>query len=270
MPAGVWGDEPPSRFSLASLAYPGLAARACRLKNLVTGIQLWLLAWLVFTCLLSWHVALGQAIMTHLDALESAKAAITKREPDAAKMSAADKQEYATNEADTAAYLENLEGWLAPWKCLENLRTLCKAPGASGNATAEENKDRQWATVLLLVLATSVLPLFYGVLGAGAAVLRAYWNKVRESTLAPRDELLSLGQLGLGVVIGACIGLFVTPSGAAGQNSAAFTSAVSLTPSALSFIAGFGVEGVFAALESLINRVFNLPGQKAATPPSTA
>ena len=40
-------------------------------------------------------------------------------------------------------------------------------------------------------------------------------------------------------------------------------SPITLTPSALSFVAGFGVEGVFVMLENLIKRVFNIPEPKA-------
>ena len=74
---------------------------------------------------------------------------------------------------------------------------------------------------------------------------------------------LSWGRLALGAVIGACIGLFVSPTtGTAGQTGPALTTAVTLTPSALSFIAGFGVEGIFVALETIIKRVFNIPDAK--------
>jgi hypothetical protein len=75
-------------------------------------------------------------------------------------------------------------------------------------------------------------------------------------------------QLVLGAVIGGCIGLFVTPAGGgagAGGTPGLFGS-VPLAPSALCFIAGFGVEGVFIALETLIVRIFNIndPAHKAA------
>ena len=63
-------------------------------------------------------------------------------------------------------------------------------------------------------------------------------------------------------VVGACIGLFVSPSSTAGQTGVALTTAVTLTPSALSFIAGFGVEGIFVALERFIKRVVNTPDPK--------
>jgi hypothetical protein len=122
--------------------------------------------------------------------------------------------------------------------------------------------DQQWAIVMVQLLTTAVLPLFYGILGAGAAVVRIIWGKMRDSLLTPRDLTLSLGQLALGAVIGACIGLFIVPSGNGSQSAIGFTSIGTLTPSAVSFIAGFGVEGVFVALEGLIKRLFNVPDPK--------
>jgi hypothetical protein len=59
-------------------------------------------------------------------------------------------------------------------------------------------------------------------------------------------------------VIGGCVGLFIAPPGGAAPGTGLMGSVV-LSASALSFIAGFGVEGVFVALESLIKRVFNIP-----------
>lgn len=160
---------------------------------------------------------------------------------------------------------EDLADWLAPWRWVKGLsHVVCRGRCLTDSTIAvpaDAVNEQQWASVLLQVLATAVLPLCYGFLGAGAAVVRNIWGKMRDSLLSPRDLTLSLGQLALGAVIGACIGLFVTPSGANAQG-AALTGAVTLTPSALSFIAGFGVEGVFVALESFIKRVFNIPEPK--------
>jgi hypothetical protein len=114
----------------------------------------------------------------------------------------------------------------------------------------------EMARIVTLVVGTSLLPLAYGMLGAGAAVLRRLWERMRESLLSPRDSTLALLQLALGGTIGACIGLFINPSGAASGESKGLLDAWALSGSALSFIAGFGVEGVFRALENFVQRVF--------------
>jgi hypothetical protein len=78
-PGGIWGGEPPSRMSLARLAYPGFVGSAGRFNlwiNVIIGL---LFLWLIFTCLLSWNIAFGHAILTRLDAMETVRTAIFKR-----------------------------------------------------------------------------------------------------------------------------------------------------------------------------------------------
>jgi hypothetical protein len=156
---------------------------------------------------------------------------------------------------------EDIADWLAPWGWLKAAaHKICKGRCLKDNALAlpsEAVNQQQWAAVLVELLATAVLPLCYGFLGAGAAVVRNIWGKMRDSLLSPRDFTLAVGQLALGAVIGACIGLFIAPSGSGSQAGGGLTGTFTLTPSALSFIAGFGVESVFVALEGFIGRVFN-------------
>ena len=255
---GIWGGELPSRMSLAATAYPGLARRAAQFRRDTKIIVFLLALWLIFTCLLSWNIAAGQAILARLDALETARIALLKNiaseslDPAVARCNESSSEapkapadlaqrklydDLIDNCRNYSLNLRSLNGWSKPW------RFLLRPP-----------VNEQWATILVQVLATSVLPLCYGLLGAGVAVVRNVWSKMRDSLLSPRDLILSLGQMAQGAVVGACIGLFITPSGV--------VSLVTLTPSALSFIAGFGVEGVFVMLESLIKRVFNIPEQK--------
>jgi hypothetical protein len=310
---GLLGKYPPSRMSLSRLAYPGLIRSARGFRWRYNALLLALFVCLLCTCLLSWHVSAGRAILARLDAIETARAAIQKRIADAetppppgssnksksASKSAVLPKPYVQRYCERASRLpqpkdappnskieqfedatqleicdqltenrtqykngrEDIADWLAPWGLLKQWSYfLC-----GGRCLRDENvalpinavNQQQWAATLVDLLATSVLPLCYGFLGAGAAVVRSVWNKMRDSLLTPRDLTLSLGQLALGAVIGACIGLFITPG------SGGLSSTVTLTPSALSFIAGFGVEGVFVALESLIKRIFNIPEQKA-------
>ena len=172
------------------------------------------------------------------------------------------------NRREHAISSRNLGDWLFLWRPL-NVGQSHRAASAGaagvqvddGDAVTltDDAGDAEWGRVLTVVLANAVLPLCYGLLGAGAAVVRDLWAKMRESLLSPRDLTLALGQLALGAIIGACIGLFVNPSGVPAHGESGLMSAVALSGSALSFIAGFGVEGVFVALESLVKRVFNMP-----------
>jgi hypothetical protein len=159
----------------------------------------------------------------------------------------------------------NLHVWIRPWEKLYRLVTF--EPGNTAQAATGQDaigkfgRDEEPARVLTHVIGCAVLPLCYGILGAGAAAVRNLWAKLRESMLMPRDYTLALGQLALGATIGACIGLFVNPSGAPAGTDAALATSWTLSGSALSFIAGFGVEGVFLALEAFVRRVFGVPAQ---------
>jgi len=151
----------------------------------------------------------------------------------------------------------NIEDWLVTWRWIKQSSRLVFRSAPRPSAVDPLDVDQQWAAILAGILAGTVLPVAYGILGAGAAVVRGVSAKVRESLLSPRDLQLSFVQLALGAVIGGCIGLFVTPAGSAGQATGLFGT-VNLSASALSFIGGFGVEGVFVALERLIVRIFDI------------
>jgi hypothetical protein len=308
-PPSSWGSHPPSRRSLARLAYPGLVGIAHRFTWQIRSITLLLLAWLVITCSLSWNVAAGQAIFRRVDILHKNQddllKEITSAEANAAKQNAKEADNPPSAPANSIGILfledcvwnhhpaaldgelkrlmpaqqvmscdalsrdrqvnqQDLADWLASWRWLKGIsRLICRGPCLPESADSHPPPaavDEQWAAIVLEVLASAVLPLCYGFLGAGAAVVRDLWNKMRESLLSPRDLTLALGQLALGAVIGASIGLFIAPANAQTPGTNGFTGTAALTASALSFIAGFGVEGVFVAMESLIKRIFNLPG----------
>jgi hypothetical protein len=144
-----------------------------------------------------------------------------------------------------AAIVENLSLWVI-WK------RILTGPNA------KEHGDEEFGRILTQLLVSSILPFFYGILGAGAAIVRDLWSKTRESCLSPRDSTLAIGQLALGAIMGGCISLFFSPTVAGATGDSVLGSFI-LTSSALSFVAGFGVEGVFQALESLVRRIFNNP-----------
>ena len=110
---------------------------------------------------------------------------------------------------------------------------------------------------VLVVLGNYVLPVVFAMLGAAAFVILDFYSKLRDSLLGPRDHVLSWIRLVLGSVIGACIGLFFSSYGPhAPGPQADLIGALTLTASGVAFLAGFGVEGVFAMLGTLVQRVF--------------
>ncbi|MRV72707.1 hypothetical protein GJ700_13415 [Duganella sp. FT92W] len=303
---GCGFTRPPTRMSLARTAFPGLIGPAGHFNRGIWRIVLFLVMWMVLTCVLSWDITAGNVVLTHLDTLRtqqgelarkisSAEAADelarrSKAGPAAAvelppvqfcepvipsaprKYRTVEELQLCTDkerlENERVVTQRNLHVWIKPWEKLYRLVTFEPSPGAPPQRAGgipdfagPYGGDEEPARVLTHVIGCAVLPLCYGILGAGAAAVRNLWAKLRESMLMPRDYTLALGQLALGATIGACIGLFVNPSGSSSGAGAALASSWTLSGSALSFIAGFGVEGVFLALEAFVRRVFGVAGQ---------
>lgn len=159
-------------------------------------------------------------------------------------------------------------GWIRNWLIHRMGGGNWDSARATGDAAEARrtNLHVEWAGVALGILANSILPIFYGLLGAGAAVVRIVSAKMRDSTLSPRDIVLAYVRLALGAVIGACIGLFAAPDGSLSSSQPGLLGPIHLSASALCFIAGFSVEGVFQWLESAIARIFNIEPTKTPTP----
>ena len=127
--------------------------------------------------------------------------------------------------------------------------------GLVGDASHEDSE--LLIAPVLAVLGNYVLPVTFALLGAAAFVVLEFYSKLRQSLLEPRDHVLSWIRLVLGGVIGTCIGLFFSsyaPQSPSVQTDVA--GVLTLTASGISFLAGFGVEGVFTMLGALVRRVF--------------
>jgi hypothetical protein len=307
----------PSRISLARSAYPNLISKAKGFRTGMAYIRLFLIGWLILTCLLSWYLAIGNSILAQLTTAQTAQAALLERMTDADNGKDAHAPGSGTPPAGQA---DAPLGQSTPVTTSTLSYRSCRAPKAGPGAPTDKTApgpDLQatsplcdaafegeasilaiqknlahWlfrpaptplypispsahmkpdsltasAATLASLLGTGILPVFYGILGAGAAAVRLLFSRMKASQLWPRDIILSVQLMSLGAVVGACIGLFVNPSATATQGAASLLGPVALSGSALSFIAGFGVEYVFAAMEALLRRIF----ATTSTPPPVA
>lgn len=281
-----------SRGSLASKAYPDLVSKSRTFRRGMWWIAIGLAIWLGFTCLLSWDIAIGNSNLAQLTAAQAEWASAQAKVVDAqsAQLATSGKAETAGLQRQTPLSTPSVtycdEPKILPPVVANNIKLpvyssanqfdLCgrlekaeeKLRAAQSNvrgwlwfapdARAEDDQAALYATALANMLGSGVLPICYGFLGAGAAVLRLLSKRMRNSLLTPRDLSLALQQLALGAVVGACIGLFVAGPTSQGTPQTGLLGPVSLSASALSFIAGFGVDAVFSALEMLIARIFDL------------
>jgi hypothetical protein len=289
----------PTRHSLATNAYPGLVRRAAEFRKVTVGLSVVLFLILGLTCGLSWYTAFGAATLAQRASAQQALDTANKRVADVESGVSGDKDQPQASAAatkpatplcrilpDNAASYSNpllppafptvgaMQACQAKYNAQLSVqivdRTLLgwlksgAAPVFWEKPHFDNGHIELFATSVENILGAAVLPVLYGILGAGAAVLRGIARKIKSSQLAPRDQYLSLQQLALGAVMGACISLFVSQPANASQATPGLLGAVALSSSALSFVAGFGVEAVFSALEAFIGRIFLV---SAGTPP---
>jgi hypothetical protein len=113
----------------------------------------------------------------------------------------------------------------------------------------------QVVAAILSAFGTYMLSMCFTLLGAGVSILRDVYDKVRDSTLSPRDLPLAWGRLALGLVAGAAIGLFYSPSQIPLQGGGGLTGSLTLSAQGLAFLAGYGVDSVFAVFDGLLRRL---------------
>jgi hypothetical protein len=124
-----------------------------------------------------------------------------------------------------------------------------------GSDVSEEGAA-QHVAVTVGVVGNYFLPMLYGALGAMASMLRQLYRRVAERLLTPRDRRAAHIRLMLGVLTGACIGLFFNSSTGPAQATGIGGAAVTLSASAIAFLAGYGVEAVFTALDTVVSHIF--------------
>ncbi len=285
----------PSRSSLAGDAYPDLIDRARHFRTMMSRVVAIAVIALIATLLISWYLAVGNAALADYG---TARAALTKAEgrvsdaqtsyfgsaaptqsengPRPATQTQPQQPPPGPGGSTTAAAPSTF--FILPCQDLvqepdsgKYYPTPQLRDGCAGLAEQLEVYNRtqtgvrQWALGSQVefaawwanLLGTAILPVLYGFLGAIASVVRTWSRKIKASLLSPRDMQLSLQQLALGALIGACISLFIAAP-AAGNADSQLLGPVALSSAAISFVAGFGVDSVFQALEALISRIFNI------------
>lgn len=129
-----------------------------------------------------------------------------------------------------------------------------EASVASAEADRRSNQAiRERVASTISVLATYVLPVLFGILGAMVGAIRSIQRSIRESELAPRDVAVTVMGIPVGAVAGLAVGLLISSGGTVGVSAG-----VTLTAAGLSFVAGYGSETFFKFVERLEERVFTV------------
>ena len=88
-----------------------------------------------------------------------------------------------------------------------------------------------------------ILPLLFGIIGAIAYIVRSISDQIKASTFSSTSPIRHLMRATLGALAGVVVGLFSNLS-----------SQFSLSPLALAFLAGYGVEPLFSMFDGVIAR----------------
>jgi len=128
------------------------------------------------------------------------------------------------------------------------------------NFTGETVKQIQTAKIALMTLATYILPILYGALGASAFIVRALADRIRAITYTAESNVGYELRFYLGAVAGLSIAWFTSGDRVADTADTVGTLE-SLSPLALAFLAGFSVELLFSLLERVV-AAFSVPAAK--------
>jgi hypothetical protein len=100
------------------------------------------------------------------------------------------------------------------------------------------------ANLLTGVIASFVLPILFGVIGAVAYIIRSISDQIRTATFSSTSPIRHIMRVALGALAGIVVGLF-------GELS----NQLSLSPLAIAFLAGYGAEAVFSMFDGLIQKI---------------
>lgn len=242
-------------------------------RKVVGWARLWNLAALIGLLVFQIYTLIGTALLKETGRLniEFTEFKIDKREMDATH------QNDAAVAGREAEYINRIDAgyrmlaeWNRPWQRILStlhLASANEAPVPETLSPKQAIETEQRARSALEALGVYLLPLFYGLLGASTFILRQLREAIDNATFTLTSVFRYRLRLALGAVLGTTVGLFFTSDDAALR-----TTSLSLV--ALAFLAGYGVEAVFALFDYAITRIRDLfrvgLSQEATPPPQTA
>lgn len=125
--------------------------------------------------------------------------------------------------------------------------TLCSSMDSQSSKPAGQVEMLEAARVVASRASGLYLPLLMGLLGAYAFVLRKMTKEISENSLARASALQHIVRLALGALAGFASSFLLTPELVGGAQIK------SLSSWAIAFIAGYGIELVFAFMDRIIS-----------------
>jgi hypothetical protein len=280
--------EPPKHaYAFATEAYPNLSVHARKFRKWFVWLPTFAAVWAILTALVYWDVALSSAALNKVTGFEEQQAALAQPGhtfvPDTKRCNALTRLAtgapaigapaigaQADDSIEVCRRFGDLQFHLVAAR--EDLaaiteRHLWRHPvgwvmrsfsGKLNRIGSTDHPREQFAAVVVSVFTNYIVPMMFGLLGTLAGVVRSIWGKVRESTLRPQDRRLAVANVPLGLVAGLAIGLIVSPSGTPPAGVSATAGSITLSATALAFLAGYGAEAFFTMIDELLKRIFTL------------
>lgn len=110
-------------------------------------------------------------------------------------------------------------------------------------ARGDNYRTQQAANLIVGVIGTFVLPILFGTIGVVAFIIRSTSDQIRNSTFSTSSPIRNVMRVALGALAGVVVGLFGDLS-----------TQLSLSPLAIAFLAGYGVEAVFSMFDGLAQK----------------
>lgn len=295
-----WAGPPESRDSridLASQTVPGLQRNAWRFRKWRDWLIWFSMLWVLLTALTYWDVALGRSVLQRLDQFWKTRSTMLQATPELLNQALCPPYQAGQATPPPSPTDEEAKKIAGPCRALWSLdrsradartdlerafrceglsRTVvplhlwCWSGILSGGIEPEPGHvNWQSAASVLSVFTTYILPMMFALLGTLICAFRNIHDRVRDSTLAPRHLVgMKLG-IPMGLVAGIAVGLFFSPSAAPVQGGTSVAGELSLTPSGLGFLAGYGCQPFFRFIDDLLERVFpeNAPAKPSAPQP---
>jgi hypothetical protein len=132
--------------------------------------------------------------------------------------------------------------------------TLCSSMDSQSSKPAGQVEMLEAARLVASRASGLYLPLLMGLLGAYAFVLRKMTKEISDNSLARASALQHIVRLALGALAGFASSFLLTPELVGGAQIK------SLSSWAIAFIAGYGIELVFAFMDRIISAFTERPG----------
>jgi hypothetical protein len=281
--------EKGTRATVAKAAYPGLIPSAKRFRCFHRNVARVGAAITLFSAILLWLVVYGVQLTSRFEEVqksatdvtsqiytlvdkENAAVAAERRSHDSVPTRCRDKIDEQTNQIRLlcnqwsyfqARYEKSINDvatfankWPSDWLTIPFPTSPMLQKNKAGDLIATQ-EDVQSITLVLSAYASYVLPVLFGLVGTIASFLRDISNRITGSILSPRDETLAIIRIILGAIAGLAVGLFFAPSSTAAQISSG-AGVLTLSASGIAFLAGYGADGFFRMIDSMIFRLFSL------------